>query len=140
MSKDLKPYVGVSGPAIYKCDTADNDDAGTGFKAYIKTRSIIPAADIGSLFTIGESIIIARATAGVVLQHQISTDFDKRTQDSEVDISPELAEARVIRKFSSSASSDIGVAQIQVGDPISASVDQWSIDSIRVPITKEGDI
>ena len=141
MSRDLKPYVGLSGSAaIYKCDTTDNDDAGTGFQAYVKSRSLVPVGKIGKLFTVGESVLTAKAQASTVIRQTLDRDFAVATQESEVSIAAKAAESHVMRKFDGSMSSDIGVVQAQLGDPLSTSVASWSLESLMVPMSEDGEV
>lgn len=140
MSRDLKPYVGRTGPEILKCDTTDNNDDGTAFQAYIKTRSIIPPDGLSKQYTVGESILVAKAQASTVIRQTIFTDFEKRSHPADVSIAAEAAETEVIRKYGDSMASDVGVAQIQLGDPAAVSVASWSLHALIVNVFREGDV
>lgn len=138
MSQDLKPYAGLAGPAIYQCDTTDPNDAGTGFQASVTTRSIVPADQIGSLFTVAETVLTALAQAGTTIKQTIIADFGKHEKEAFTSIAPKGTEEFVMPKFGASMDSDLGVVQLRLGDPGVVSVPSWSLESITIPVTKDG--
>lgn len=139
MSRDLKPYIGRTGPEILKCDTADTNDDGTAFQATIRTRSIIPPDGLDRQYTIRESLLVAKAQAATTIRQTIYTDFEKASQTADVSIAASGSETDVLKKYGDSMSTEIGVAQIQLGDPSSVSVNQWVLNSLTVHITQDGE-
>lgn len=141
MSRDLKPYVAsTTGSVLYRCDTSAKKDDQTLFQAYIKTRSLIKAEQLGGRFSVPETILAAKGSSGVIIQQTLLGDFEKFSQPSTVDLTPQSGETDdVIRQFEDSMMSDVGVIQVQLGD--SAAVETvWELDVLKVPILAIGDL
>lgn len=138
MSRDRKPYIGLAGPLIYKCDTTASDDVGTGYQAYVKTKSLVPASKIGKLFTASETILTAKTSANSIRQ-TIIKDFEPDGQVADVNLYPKGVETRLTVKIDGGMSSDMGVVQIQLGDQLALSASSWSLDALMVPLAEDGD-
>lgn len=142
MSNDQKPYIGrTSNVTILKCDTTDPSDNGTTFQARVKSRSIIPSEHFGKMVTIQEMSVLADALSGVGLRATIDRDFGLDTAStSDILLTPEASETKVLRKFGDAQQSDMGVVQVQLGDSAAVSASQWSIDQLEIRTDLDGPI
>lgn len=142
MALQLSPYIGKQSVVkILKCDTTDLDDDGTAYQAYVKSKSLYPPEKLGTRLTVMESNIVADAVTNGTIRQTISRDFgfdDASTSD--VSLTADGAETKVIRKFADGQQSDIGVVQIQLGDASVVAGPLWSMDQIQVVINEEGEI
>lgn len=137
MSRDLKPYLARSDATVVKTDIdATLNDSGTSFQAYVKTRSIVPAEQLGRNFAVRESILIAQPLAGLTLTQTLDRDYGLELQTSTVLLTAEATENHVIRKFDGSSNSDMGVVQVQIGDA-AAQDGQWHLDALLIPVEAE---
>jgi len=135
MSRDLKPYIGRStGTAIQKADSTSLDDAGTDFQAYVTTRPLLTAPDLLHKVGVGESTIVAKATAGSDVTVTIQRDFGKETRAHAVSLAPAGAETRVIKKVDGSEMGEADAVQMTIGDS-AANEEIWTVDALITPLT-----
>lgn len=133
MSSDLKPYIGRStGTVIWKCDTADTDDATTAFQAYVKTKPI-PVAPIGLNVGVGQTHLLAKVAAGVTITQTIDRDYGIETRTSTVLLTADASETRTVKKFEGSEMEGAGTLQFQWGDA-SALANAWTLDTAMLPV------
>ena len=88
--------------------------------------------------SVRESILMASAAPGVTSGSRSSAISACRRRSPTWISRPQGSEPYVIRKFDASMNSDIGVAQIQVGDA-EPQAGQWTLDALLVPVMVEGD-
>jgi hypothetical protein len=138
MSRDLKPHIGrSSGAVIGKCDTADLDDFGTDFQAYVTTRPLLATKDLARKVGLMESTIIGKALAGSDVSVTINRDFGKETPTPKtISLAPAASETRVVKKVEASEMGEADVIQITVGDS-AANEEAWSVDAIVVPVYQQ---
>lgn len=137
MSRDLKPYIGrASGTVIQKCDTSTTNDAGTNFQAYVKTKPILPADELGVNVGIGQTHLLAKVGASVTITQTIDRDWALETLTATVSLTAAASETRVLRKIEGSDMSQAGVIQIQIGDGSAAS-NAWTLDALVIPVTAQ---
>ena len=130
MSRDLKPHIGrATGTLIWKCDTADLDDGGTDFQAFVKTRPILTTDALGRKFGLGEPYLLAAALSNVTLTMTIDRDFCAETTTGTQVLTAAGSETRVFKKFEGLEMSEADVLQIQIGDG-AAQEGQWTLDSL----------
>mgnify|MGYP001613387091 CR=1 FL=1 len=130
MSRDLKPHIGrATGTLIWKCDTADLDDGGTDFQAFVKTRPILTTDALGRKFGLGEPYLLAAALSNVTLTMTIDRDFGAETTTGTQVLTAAGSETRVFKKFEGLEMSEADVLQIQIGDG-AAQEGQWTLDSL----------
>lgn len=136
VSRDLKPYVALrSATKILKCDTADTDDAGTAFQAYIKTKPIA-VSGLGFNSQLLKLYVLAKAASGVTLTATIDRDFGAETKTTTADLTPAGTETRVQVMFDSAALAGCGHVAVQVGDA-AASTATWTIDSLAMELDQQ---
>lgn len=137
MSRDLKPYIGRSAiNTIWKCDTADVDDAGTDFQAKVTTRPLMTTPDLLRKSGIGESTIVAKAATSMSVSVTIARDFGKETRTHTVSIAPAASETRVVKKAEGSEMGEADVIQMTIGDS-AANEQVWTVDALIVPVTTQ---
>lgn len=141
MSQDLKPYIGQSETtAIWKCDTADLDDEGTAFQAYVEGRPL-STWGLGRLGGINSGpTLIANASRGVTLTLTLIKDEYADSDVSSCDISPTSTgeeELTVFTQFEGAALSGANTIRIRVGDE-AAIANTWNIHAVILPATGEG--
>lgn len=136
MSIGLKPFIGRSDTTIYRCDSdTANTDAGTAYRSYIRTKSVVPADQMTKLFEVKETILVADDSAGTVYQYLIG-DFKTRKQ-AKVALDPDKDESIVIRKFGASMQSSVGAIQVELGDAVETA-SAWVLHSLTIPIVAQG--
>ena len=140
MSRDLKPYVGASsGTTILKCDTADADDAGTPFQAYVD----LPErhfAGLAKRCLVGSPIVLGNAGTQS-LTVTMTGDYGQTTgRAAAVSMAASGSETRALRVVEGVAYGDTaGSVQIRVGDA-SASTQTWTLDALIVPVEAAEDV
>lgn len=113
-------------------------DDGTAFQAYVRTRPIAPSGGISQLGFVREAHVVASPAPSTTVRLTLRTDFGARTAASDVDLTPEGSEKRVIPMFENLQDADITVAQVQIGDASAAS-SWWSLDMLILPTFEEGE-
>lgn len=137
MSKDLKPYGGViSSTVVVKCDTTDLEDPGVDFQAYIKSRPVITAGDLGRKVGLAEPYLLAKALSGVTLTLTTDRDFGAETRTHTATLTASGSETRVLKKFEGGEVGEADVIQVQIGDG-AAQEGAWSIDALVVPVLRQ---
>lgn len=137
-SRTLVPYIAYNGAVakVWKCDqSANTDDNGTAFKAYVQTGAYYPWGIMHN-GDIGRSLLQAEASPGVIIQQRLDGDYGVRTTESDVSLAPQDTELRVRRKFESSRLGDVGVVQITIGDADAIS-NAWTLDALTVETLKK---
>ena len=134
MSRDLKPYIGrATGTAMQKCDTADLDDAGTDFQAYVTSRPLNTAARLGRKVGLDEVYLLAKTLASVTLTLTTDRDFAAETRTFTATLTAEeTGQTRVFKKFENSGETNAKVLQVRIGDG-AAQEGAWVIDALVVP-------
>lgn len=136
MSISLKPFIGRSDTALYRCDSdTATTDAGTAYRSYIRTKSVVPADQMTKLFEVKETILVADDAAGTIYQYLIG-DFKNRKQ-SKMALDPDKDESIVIRKFGASMQSSVGAIQVELGDAVETA-SSWVLHSLTIPIMAQG--
>lgn len=134
MSRDLKPYVGIStGTAIIKCDTSDLTDNGTAYQAYVTTRPLLTTPDLLKKVGVEESTLVTAAQAATNLTVTINRDFGKETRPLTVSLAAAASETRVIQKVGASEMGEADVVQMTIGDA-SALANTWTVDALITPV------
>lgn len=128
------PCLGQHGAAarFWHADTG-TADAGTAFKATVKTGLVIPWG-LGRNGAVSESHLLAKASAGVTITQTIDRDYGLQTRTSTALLTAAGSETRVQKQFEGSSMADAGVVQFQVGDASAAS-NTWQLDALIVPAT-----
>lgn len=141
MSRAIKPYIGYTGgTAIWKCDTADLDDVGNAFQAYVDTKSYAPWGLDRKGGMTSEAACIASVQPGVSIQLTIYRDEGAESSPSQAnltDLSDAAAATRVIPKFENSRLGDSISFRCRIGDA-QAIANTWNLDGVMVPVTYEG--
>jgi hypothetical protein len=142
MGRKLKPYIGYSGAtAIWKSDTADGDDAGTLFQAYIDSKSYAPWGldRMGGLSN--EVSVIANPSQGVTIQLTIYRGEGIEASVSTADLtdhSDAASATKVFARFDNSRLADSYSFRCRVGDAQPAQ-GAWNLDAVIAPVVYEGD-
>lgn len=144
MSKLQKPYIGyVTSTAIWKCDTADQDDAGNAFRAYIESKPYAPWGLARKGGMVQEAMLIAVAQAGVTIQLELIRDQGAETTTSTCSLAPistGLAETHVFPQFEASMLHDAKTIKFRIGDASAVSSPQWLLDALISPMEPEGPV
>jgi hypothetical protein len=138
-SSPTSAYTG--GTAIWQCDTADLDDAGTAFQAYIDSKSYAPWGLSSKGGTTGEPIVIADPSEGVTIQLTIHKDEGADSASSTADLtdhSESAAATKVFPKFQSAVLGDSHSFKCRIGDA-QATANAWSLDALIVPVSYQGE-
>lgn len=134
MSRDLKPYIGRStGTVILKCDTADLDDAGTTFQAYVD----LPDTHFGGidhLCQVGTPIVV-----GAVGTHSIAAsmirDYGEETRGAAtVSMAAGGSETRTTKVIEGVETADAHAVRVRIGDSAAVASVQWRIDAVGIPV------
>ena len=139
MSRDLKPYVGQTGAVnrIWKTDTG-TDDNGTTFQSYLITKASEPGGP-GFYGQVGETIVLAKASPGVMVTVTVTRNFGAETITGTADLSQTPAEGtatRVSRVLGGSALNEVQFVQYQIGDAAPVS-NTWLFDRLVTPYQKQ---
>ena len=134
MSRDLKPHIGRStGTVIQKCDTADLDDAGTTYQAYVD----FPDTHFGGidhLCQVGNPIVV-----GSVGSHSIAAsivrDYGEETRGpSTVAMAAGGSEARTTKVIEGITTADAHAARVRIGDSAAVAGPLWVLDAVGIPV------
>jgi hypothetical protein len=137
MSRDLKPYVGLSDSSatILKADTSDTSDNGTAFRGYVRTRPFTPAG-LATNFGLDEGYLVAEAGSGVSIRLSVIRDMGAETRTSDVTLTATGSETYVLKKFEACDLSEAWCAQMEIGDA-SATASAWTLEGFMVPVKTE---
>lgn len=138
MSKDLRPYLGISSTVntLYKADTTDADDNGTAFQAYVddKVRAPWGLAYNGS---VDRCLVTALAAGGVNVALTLTPDYGLNDAVvGAVSLDPEGNESRVQKVVADAVIGNVGVFQARFGDE-SAVANQWQLESAVIGWTQQ---
>lgn len=142
MGRALKPYIGYrEGTAIWKCDTADLDDAGTKFQAYLDSKSYAPWGLNRMGGTINEPTVIATSQPGVSIQLIIHRNEGASSSPSFADLTDKSSTGtaeKVFAKFGSGRLADSFTFRCRIGDA-EAIANTWLLDALVVPVVYQGE-
>lgn len=142
MSRRLKPYIGYSGgTAIWKCDTADLNDVGTSFMAYIDTKSYAPWGLNRMGGTSGDPTVIADPSQGVTIRLTIYRNEGEESAPSTANLTDRSESAsaeKVFAKFEDGKLADSYSFRCRIGDA-QATDNTWSLDALIVPVVYQGE-
>lgn len=137
MSQNLVPYIGrASGTAIWRLDTTDLNDAGTGFQAYLKSKPILATEELGRKIGMEEPSILAKTLAGVTITLTTDNGFGIETRTHTATLTASGAETRIFKKFEGGGIGEADIVQIQIGDG-AVQEGAWSIDALVIPKTQQ---
>lgn len=138
MSRDLKPYVGLSGTnnKVLKCDSdSSTDDAGVAFQSYV-TLKPLEAGGPGFRGEVKDALLLAKAASGVMITANVIPDFDATlAKTSTALLTATGSETRVNRRLEDSRIANCAFIQYQVGDA-SATATAWTLDRLVAPYVK----
>jgi hypothetical protein len=134
MSRDVKPYIGLSSSTatILKADTADLTDNGTTFRGYLRSRPYTPAG-LATNFGFEEGYLVAESSSGVTIRLSVIRDMGVETRTSDVVLTADGSETYVLKKFDACDLSQAWCAQMEIGDA-SAVAAAWTLEGFTVPI------
>jgi len=140
MTRAVIPYIGkIDGttPRIWQCDTTDLNDAGTAYRAYLKTRPYAPwgIGKNGGLRR--DPFLLAKSATGVVIEMKIDRDYGREFLTSEAFLNPVGSETRGTYKFEGQSLAQASVVQFQIGDAAAVS-NNWVLDAVVIPLRSEG--
>lgn len=134
MSRDLKPHVGLStGTKILKCDTADLNDDGTTFQAYVDLPDT-HFAGIDHLCEVGTPIVV-----GSVGSHSLAVsmirDYSEETRGpATVAMAAGDTETRTTKVVEGIETADAHAVRVRIGDSAAVASVQWRIDAVGIPV------
>lgn len=137
VSRDLKPHIGQHGAnaRLWKCDTADTDDNGTAFQAYVD----LPDRHFGGLehrCELGHPFVLGSA-GSYTLTLTFTDDYGTRSRTATISMAATGSETRVLRTVEGIETVDAYAVKIRVGDG-SAIANTWTLDALGQPyLTRE---
>lgn len=140
----LKPWVGVYDAASPIISIADRNDIlsdrGTGFQAFVTTKSLVPPEELGTFAHLAETLaLILSNTAGTLtIRQKLFRDFQVESSSSDVTVPIADQGTRVFRLFSGSMLADCYAIQARIGD-VGVATCAWQIDALSLHLTKDGD-
>lgn len=136
MSRDLKPYLGMSGTnnLLWKADTG-TDDAGTTFQAYVITKAAEPGGP-GFYGAVGDAVLLAKAGSTVTITDTVTRDFGLETKPATALLTAAGSETRVSVRLEDSGFAGCQFVQHQIGDGSAAS-NAWTLDRLIVPYERQ---
>jgi hypothetical protein len=138
MSRDLKPYIGqnAGNGRLWKCDTTDQDDAGTAFQGLIT----YPDRHHGGLDA--ACVLRPPLVLGSVGSHSITVTMSGNygaltTRTGSVAMAAAGSETRVLKPVEDvEIGDDVFSVAVAVGDASAAATPQWTIDAVIVPVER----
>jgi hypothetical protein len=132
MSIEMKPYFSLNKgePVILKGDTGTRD-YGEKYQALITTKPYVLETILRET-SAWEGRILAVA-APTEVQLTLIRDFGLEIHEEMIDLTPQLAETHVIRKFEASYLSGNRALQVTLGDPGNVDAD-WTLDELVLPV------
>lgn len=125
MSLDLKPYTSPSSGVLMKCDTADTDDNGTNFQAYIQSGGMALAPTNAQVI---RAHLLAEVSSGVTIRQTLIRNFgDETARTADAVITAAGSETRRLVAFDDTNLQDAFVFQVRLGDS-AASDAVWTLD------------
>lgn len=136
MTRALKPYSGntTAAPLIkHDVSTVTDGDDGTAYQAYITSRAIMGRRERDSVMikviNQGKSWLEALAAFGVKIRQTLIPNYGGQAdRTSDVVLSPDNNQTRVVKRFEDSALADAKVVQVKLGDA-AAVANLWTIDA-----------
>jgi hypothetical protein len=142
MSRDLKPYIGqheLPG-RLWKCDTADTDDAGTEFQGLV-TFADRHAGGLDHACIMRTPMILGAATNAEVTVSMTANYGALPSVSNTVSMAAEGNETRVLRKVEGCehGEADVFAIAVAVGDA-EASDATWTLDALIVPAERREEL
>lgn len=138
MSRKLKPYAGFSSSLLRTDDSAATDDNGTTFQAYVTSRAFeIRPLNVNK--SVGLCYLQAKAANGVTIRQSLINGYGEDTaNDSDVLLTADGSETRVLRKFEDAELTNWFAMQVTLGDA-AAVANAWSLDewTATIEVTDE---
>lgn len=131
-----KPTVGLVS-SIITCDTTATSDAGTAFRAYIRTK----AYTVNSLIEKGgvmRGVVEADAATGVTLTLNLIRDYGAETIPVTALLTASGTETIVIVPIDDATIAETKVIQFEIGDASAASVAAWQLHRMAFKLRPEG--
>jgi hypothetical protein len=137
MSRDLKPYVGLTTTVktLAKADDpAATDDLGTAFQAYVIPKPIEPGGP-GYTGSVGDATLFA-PVAQVVITATVTPDYDATlAMTGTAWLTAKGNETRGYRRVEGSALNGVSSVAYQLGDD-EAIANAWTMDRLVVPVER----
>ena len=134
MSRDLKPHIGRStGTTILKCDTADLDDAGTAYQAYVDLPDT-HFSGIDRLCQIGTPIVVG-AAGDYDIAATMVRDYGEETRGATtVSMAAGGSESRTTKVIEGIETADAHAVRVRIGDSAAVADVLWVIDAVGIPV------
>lgn len=143
MSRLLKPYIGYTTTTqVWKCDTSDPDDVGTGFQSYVESRPLAPWGLGRQGGMTQEPVLIGVVSKTSSIQLKVIVDEYAEVLTSKASlaaVSDSLAETRVFVQFEDAKVASANSIRFRVGDPDVVSAPQWILTALISPVEAQGD-
>ena len=134
MSRDLKPHVGLSsGTKILKCDTADLDDDGTAYQAYVDLPDA-HFAGIDHLCEIGTPIVVGAVGAYSVAATMVRDYSEEPRGPATVSMAAAGSETRTVKVIEGIETADAHAVRVRIGDSAAVASPLWVIDAVGIPV------
>lgn len=140
MGRKLKPYIGyVTATEVWKGDTADLDDNGNPFRAYLYSKPFMPWGVGRKGGMKDDAHLIARTSSGTAITLTLISDEGATTRDFNVVLSPVSdlqAETMVFPKFVGACMTECHSLSVRIGD-VSPTASAWNLDALMLPTEGE---
>ena len=134
MSRDLKPHIGRStGTVILKCDTADLDDAGTAYQAYVDLPDT-HFAGIDHLCEIGTPIIVGSVGTQSIAATMVRDYSEETRGPATVSMAAGGSETRTVKVIEGIETADAHAVRVRIGDSAAVASPLWVIDAVGIPV------
>ena len=134
MSRDLKPHIGRStGTTILKCDTADLDDAGTAYQAYVDLPDA-HFAGIDHLCEVGTPIVVGSVGAYDVAVTLVRDYGEETRTAATVSMAAGGSETRTTKVIEGTETADAHAVRVRIGDSAAVASPLWVIDAVGIPV------
>jgi hypothetical protein len=141
MGLTMQPYIGYTGGnVIWQCDTADTDDAGNAFQAYIDSKSYAPWG-LGRQGGMSDlPLLIAAPSPGATIRLLLYRNEGAEVNPSDADLtdpSDSKLATRVFVKFDNAKLGDSYVFSCRIGDAQAIS-NSWNLDALIMQVSYQG--
>lgn len=134
MSRDLKPHIGRStGTNIQKCDTADLDDAGTAFQAYVDLPDT-HFAGIDHLCQVGTPIVVGNVGTHSLAATMMRDYTEEERGPTTVAMAAGGSETRTTKVIEGIETADAHAVRVRIGDSAAVAGVLWVIDAVGIPV------
>lgn len=133
MSRDVKPHIGRStGIKILKCDTADLNDDGTTFQAYVDLPDT-HFSGIDHVTQLGTPILVGSAGSQTIAVTLVKDYGTETVGPASTSMAASGSETRVTKVVEGIEGADAHAMRIRIGDS-AAIANSWTLDAVGIRV------